>query len=176
MKLPRRPDATTIALLVNRSSPNAEGERKETEAAIRADGRQPVVLDVASERDIEVAFATLAQRGASALLVGFGAFLNSQRERIVELAARHRLPVMSAQREAALAGGLMSYAPSITDAYRQAGIYVGRILKGEKAADLPVMQSTRFEFVLNLKTAKALSLDIPPTLLALGRRGDRVIA
>jgi putative tryptophan/tyrosine transport system substrate-binding protein len=166
------PDATTIAMLVNRSSPNAEGERKETEAAIRADGREPVVLDVASVRDIEVAFATLAQRGASALLVGSGAFLNSQRERIVELAARYRLPVMYAQREAALAGGLMSYGPSIADAYRQAGVYAGRILKGEKPADLPIVQAARFEFVINLRTAKSIGVQIPDKLLALA---DEVI-
>jgi putative ABC transport system substrate-binding protein len=166
------PDATTIAMLVNRSSPNAEGERKETEAAIRADGREPVVLDVASVRDIEVAFATLAQRGASALLVGSGAFLNSQRERIVELAARYRLPVMYAQREAALAGGLMSYGPSIADAYRQAGVYAGRILKGEKPADLPIVQAARFEFVINLRTAKSIGVQIPDKLLAVA---DEVI-
>jgi putative tryptophan/tyrosine transport system substrate-binding protein len=109
---------------------------------------------------------------AAALLIGSGAFFNSHRERIVSLAVRHRLPAIHNFREAVVAGGLLSYAPSITDAYRQTGIYVGRILKGEKPADLPVMQSAKFEFVLNLKTAKALGLDVPDRLLALA---DEVI-
>jgi putative ABC transport system substrate-binding protein len=166
------PRATTIAVLVNPNSPNTEADRRDVQVAAQAIGQQLVIFDVSSDRDIETAFATLVQRGAGALLVGSGGFLNSNRERIVALADRHVLPAGFSQREGVVAGGLMSYGTSITDAYRQVGIYAGRILKGEKPADLPVMQSTKFEFVLNLKTAKALGLAIPDKLLALA---DEVI-
>jgi putative ABC transport system substrate-binding protein len=166
------PRATTIAVLVNPNSPNTEADRRDVQVAAQAIGQQLVIFDVSSDRDIETAFATLVQRGAGALLVGSGGFLNSNRERIVGLADRHVLPAGFSQREGVVAGGLMSYGTSITDAYRQVGIYAGRILKGEKPADLPVMQSTKFEFVLNLKTAKALGLAIPDKLLALA---DEVI-
>jgi putative ABC transport system substrate-binding protein len=166
------PKATTIGVLVDPNRPDTEARRSDVEAAAQTIGQQLLILDVSSDRDIEAAFATFVQRGAGALFVGAGAFFNSNRERLVALAARHALPASYAWREAVAAGGLMSYGASITEAYRQVGLYAGRILKGEKPGDLPVMRSTKFEFVLNLKTAKALGLDIPPTLLALA---DEVI-
>jgi ABC-type uncharacterized transport system substrate-binding protein len=166
------PKATTIGVLVNPDAPDTEAERKDVQAAARAIGQQLIILDVKSESDIETAFATFVQRGASALLAGTGAFMNSHRQQLVALAARHALPAIYSLREPVADGGLMSYAPSITDAYRQTGIYAGRILKGEKPAELPVMQSIKFAFVINLKTAKALGLEIPDKLLALA---DEVI-
>jgi len=166
------PMATTIAVLVGLESPETAAERRDLQAAAQAVGQQLVVFDAASERDIETAFAMFVQRGARAVITVGGAFIFSNRERIVALAARHALPASYANRELVEAGGLMSYGASITDAYRQVGIYTGRILKGEKPAELPVMQATKFELVINLKTAKALGLDVPPTLLA---RADEVI-
>ena len=154
------PKTTTIAMLAN-PSPLTEAERKDVQAAAQAIGLQLIIIDVSSDRDIETAFATFVQRGAGALYVGGGASLTSKRESIVALAARHAIPAMYVVREAVVAGGLMSYGPSQGDAYRQAGIYTGRILKGEKPADLPVMQSVKFDFVINLKTAKALGLEVP---------------
>jgi putative ABC transport system substrate-binding protein len=166
------PKAKTIGVLEDPNSPGIETERRDVQAAAQAMGLQLVILDVSSDRDIETALATFTQRGVDALLVGAGGFLTSQRERIAALAARHAIPAMNVEREGAVAGCLMSYGPSQGEAYRQAGIYTGRILKGEKPADLPVMQSTKFELVINLKTAKALGLDVPPTLLAIA---DEVI-
>ena len=160
------PSATTIAVLVNPDKANTEAERKDVQAAALAIGQRLIVLDASSVRDIETGFATFVQRGAGALLAGGGAFMNSNRERIVALAARHALPTSYAQREFVVAGGLMSYGASITDAYRQVGVYAGRILKGEKPSDLPVMRSSKFEFLINLKTAKTLGLTVPLTLQA----------
>jgi putative ABC transport system substrate-binding protein len=160
------PKATLIAMLVNPGSPDTEAERRDVQAAAQAIGHQLIILDASSDGDIETAFATFVQRGAGALLVGAGAFMFSNRERLVALAARHALPAIYADREVAVAGGLMSYGPSIVDAYRQTGIYAGRILKGAKPADLPVIRSTKFDFVINLKTAKSLGLEFHPQLLA----------
>jgi putative tryptophan/tyrosine transport system substrate-binding protein len=165
------PQATTIAMLVN-PSPDAEPERRDVEATARAIGQQLIIVEVRSDRDIETVFATFAQRGVGALLVGTGAFMINHRELLVALAARDALPASYALRESVDAGGLMSYAPSFADALRQVGAYTGRILNGEKPADLPIMRPTKFEFVINLKTAKALRLEAPAQLLALA---DEVI-
>jgi putative ABC transport system substrate-binding protein len=160
------PKATIIDLLAGPNNFNTELERKDVQAAALAVGQQLTTVDVNSDREIETAFATFVQRGAGAVFVGAGAMLNSHRERIAALAALHRLPASFSWREAVVAGGLMSYGASQSDAYRQAGIYAGRILKGEKPADLPVVQSTKFEFVVNLKTAKTLGIEFHPQLLA----------
>ena len=161
------PTATTIAMLVYPNSSETEAERRDVQAAAQAMGLTVAFLDIGSVSDIEAVFSTLKSRSTRALLVGTGSFLFNNRELIVVLAARHAIPAMYSQRESSEAGGLMSYGASLSDAHRQAGIYVGRILKGQKPADLPVMQSTKFEFVINLKTAKALGLEVPPKLLAL---------
>jgi ABC-type uncharacterized transport system substrate-binding protein len=160
-----RPGAAPIAVLVDPKWPFTKRFVSELQAAALAVGQQLIVLDVSSDREIETAFTTLVQRGAVALHAGIGGFMSSRRERIVALAGRHRIPAIYVWREAVAAGGLMSYAPSIIDTYRQAGIYAGRILKGEKPGDLPVMLPTKFEFVINLKTAKALGLEVPDRLL-----------
>ena len=166
------PKGTVIGVLVNLANPEAEADRKDVQAAAAATGQQLVIVDVNNAGDIEAAFTAFMQHGVGAVMSGAGAFFFSNRKQIVALASRYRLPSSFTVRQAVAAGALMSYAPSIADAYRQAGIYVGRILKGEKPADMPVMQSAKFEFVINLKTAKALGLAIPPTLLALA---DEVI-
>jgi putative tryptophan/tyrosine transport system substrate-binding protein len=167
-----RPGAERIAVVVDPKWPLTERFISELRAAALAVGQQLFVLDVGSDREIDTAFTTLVQRGGIALHVGLGVFLASQRERIVGLAAQHRLPAIYPFRLYAESGGLMSYGASTTDAYRQAGIYAGRILKGEKPGDLPVMLPTKFEFVINVKTAKALGIEVPDKLLALA---DEVI-
>jgi putative tryptophan/tyrosine transport system substrate-binding protein len=160
------PGATTFAMLVNPNLANTGADQRETQAAAQSIGKQFVVFEANTEREIDTVFAALAERRPGGLLIGSGGFLNSHREKLVALAARHAIPAIYAQREAVVAGGLMSYGTSITGAYRQAGVYAGRILKGEKPGDLPVMQSSTFEFVINLKTAKALRLEFHPQLLA----------
>jgi putative ABC transport system substrate-binding protein len=166
------PDAATLAFLVRPNTGESEAERVDVQNAAQAIGQRLVVVDVTSEGEFEAAFATFLQRGAGGLIVGSGPFLTSHGERIVALATRHRLPAIYPLREFVSVGGAMSYGASISDAYRQAGIYAGRIVKGDKPADLPVMQSTKFELVINLKTAKALALTVPDRLLALA---DEVI-
>jgi ABC-type uncharacterized transport system substrate-binding protein len=166
------PQASVIAVLTNPIYPTTESQVKEVQEAAAQLGMQPVVLAVSTEPDMDAAFATLPQKRAGGLVVGVDAFLFSHRNQIAALAARYRMPAVYAWREFAAAGGLMSYGISRTDAYQQVGVYAGRILKGAKPADLPVMQPTKFELVINLKTAKALGLQIPDKLLALA---DEVI-
>jgi putative ABC transport system substrate-binding protein len=167
-----RPGVARIAVLVDAKWPLTELFVSEVQAAASAMGQQIEVLYVSSGGEIDSAFATLIQRGAGALLVGVGAFLAARRERLAALAAQHKVPAIYVLREWVAAGGLMSYGASSTDAYRQAGNYAGRILKGEKPGDLPVMLPTKFELVINVKTAKALGLEFPDKLLALA---DEVI-
>jgi ABC-type uncharacterized transport system substrate-binding protein len=167
-----RPGATRIAVLADPKWPTTERFVSEVQAAASAVRQQLIVLYVSSDREIETAFTTLVQRRADVLHAGIGSFPLSHRERIAALAARHRIPAIYVQRDYVEAGGLMSYGASIPDTYRQAGIYAGRILKGEKPGDLPVLLPTKFELVINLKTAQALGLEIPDKLLALA---DEVI-
>jgi putative tryptophan/tyrosine transport system substrate-binding protein len=166
------PAATLIAVLLNPNSPPAATQLKNVQEAARALDQQIHILDAGSEAELEAAFATARQIGAGALLVGADAFFNSRRTYIIALAARHAIPAIYEQREFVVAGGLMSYGTNFSDGYRQVGIYAARILKGERPADLPVMQSTKFEFVINLTSAKALGIVVPPMLSA---RADEVI-
>ena len=160
------PTASVIAVLRDPNGPDVEGESRGLEEAGRAIGRQILMVNAANEREFHAAFAKVVQAGAGGLLIGASPFLLSQRRQLVALAGRHALPTMYNQREFVEVGGLISYGPSQSDAFRRAGVYVGRILKGENAGDLPVELATKFELVINLGTAKALGFDIPPLLLA----------
>ena len=161
------PKAKAIGMLTSAITPESGRERKDVEATARAVGLELIVREVGSGEDVETALATFVQRGAGALFVGVGPFFLTNRESVAKLAVRYGLPGMYPLRDNVVAGGLMSYGASITDAYRMVGNYVGRILKGEKPGDLPVMQPTKFELVINLKIARTLGIEIPPTLLAL---------
>jgi putative ABC transport system substrate-binding protein len=166
------PKATVIGILVNPSNANAELITKDLQAATGALGLQTYVQTAGSESDLETAFTALAQQGVGAIVIGSDPFFNSRSNQLAALAVRHRVPMMCPLREYAVAGGLMSYGTSLADVYRQIGVYTGRILKGEKPADLPVIQPSKFEFVVNLKTAKALGLEVS---LQLQQRADEVI-
>jgi putative tryptophan/tyrosine transport system substrate-binding protein len=166
------PKAATIAVLVNPNYSEAENQLREVQEAAARLGVQLVVVHANAESDFDAAFSTVVQQRSGALLVCASPFFNTRREQLVVLAARHALPTIYEWRDFAAAGGLMSYGTSLADAYRQAGVYAGQILKGAQPADLPIVQSTKFEFVINLNTAKALGLTIPPGLLAIA---DEVI-
>jgi putative tryptophan/tyrosine transport system substrate-binding protein len=166
------PTAPVIAVLINPTSTLAETQAVDLQAAARSLGRQIEIVKAGSEQDFETAFATIARLRSGALLVAADPFFNSRREHLVAQAARYAIPAIYEGRDFALAGGLMTYGINIGDMYRQAGTYAGRVLNGAKPADLPVMQPTIFELVVNLKTAKALGLEVPATLLA---RADEVI-
>jgi putative tryptophan/tyrosine transport system substrate-binding protein len=166
------PKPVVIALLLDPNPLSGEAQLRDINAAARALGRHIPIVQAGTESEIDAAFATIVQAGAGALFVGTGAFYNSHRRKLVALADRHALPASYHLREFVEDGGLMSYGASDTDAQRRAGRYVGRILKGEKPGDLPIELPTKYEFVINLATARALKLEIPPTLRALA---DKVI-
>jgi putative tryptophan/tyrosine transport system substrate-binding protein len=166
------PNATVIGCLVNPNNPNTETDTIHAQEATRTLGLQLLILNATTEGEIDTAFTTLAQKGVGALVVVSDALFNSRPDQLAALAARHALPAVYAFREFAWAGGLMSYGPSVADSYHQAGVYTGRTLKGEQPAALPVVQATRVELVINLKTAKTLGLTFPITLLG---RADEVI-
>ena len=157
--------AAVIGLLVNPTQAAVESQQRAAQVAARALGQQILIVNASSERDLDMAFATLAQQRAGALLIAGNALFTGQRDRLVALAARYALPTMYPLREFVAAGGMMSYGAGLTDAYRQVGVYAGRILRGEKPADLPVTLPTKFELVINLKTVRALGLTVPDKLL-----------
>ena len=160
------PPAVTIALLTNPANPFGQAERREVETAARTLGLELHIANAKHQDEIDALFPSLIAQGARAIVIGADAYYFNQRSQIAALAARYAIPAIAQWREYPAAGGLMSYGSNIPDAYRLTGIYVGRILKGEKPADMPVQQPTKFELVINLKAAKALGLSIPPTLLA----------
>jgi putative tryptophan/tyrosine transport system substrate-binding protein len=160
------PAASKIALLINTNSPGADLFPKDLQAAVRSLGLQLAILRVGSERDLDAVLASFAQQRPDALLIQADTFLMHWRVQIAAAAARHAIPAIAGSHDFAAAGGLMTYAGSATEAGHQVGRYAGRILKGEKPADLPVVQSTKFELMINLKTARALGINVPPTLLA----------
>jgi putative ABC transport system substrate-binding protein len=162
----------TVAVLADPANPSGHIEMEDLQRAAKIYNERLLVLNVTNELEINSAFDTLGEQQVGGLLVPSGALFTSQREKLVEQAARHAVPTIYAQREFVDVGGLMSYGVSFPDVYRQLGAYTGRVLKGEKPADLPVLQPTKFEFIINLKTANALGLEFPPTLLALA---DNVI-
>jgi putative ABC transport system substrate-binding protein len=166
------PAASKVAVMSNPKNPNADDHLRDIEAAGGTIGLRIEVLRASSEEEIDAAAAIVAASGIGALLIADDPFFNTRRDELVRLAARHKVPTIYYAREFAEAGGLIAYGSSTMDNYRQAGVYAGRILKGDKPADLPVLQPTKFELVINLDTAKALGLTIPPTLLA---RADEVI-
>jgi putative ABC transport system substrate-binding protein len=161
-----------VAVLLNIANPDVGPQRQDIHAAAIAVGQELSFFYASNESDLEAAFEALVRQRADALLVGNDVFFTNQRQQIVALAARHAVPAMYAFRQFAESGGLMSYSTNLVEVYRQIGVYVGRVLKGENPANLPVVQPTKFELVINLKTAKALGLTVPPTLLA---RADEVI-
>jgi putative tryptophan/tyrosine transport system substrate-binding protein len=160
------PGAARVAVLVNPTGPSAESTLSDVQPAARALGLQIQVLNASTSREIDAAFATLVRERQDALFVGIDPFFASRRVQLVNLATRHAIPATFSNREDSEIGGLMSYASSITDAFRQSGGYVGRILKGATPADLPVVQAAKFELVINAQTARMLGLTVPPTLLA----------
>ena len=161
------PNVATIGILVNPNFPDAQSQSRDIQAAARIVGQQIHIINAGSESELDAGLTVLPQLRAGGLIVTVDPFLNLHRDEIVTLVARHRIPAIYFEREFVLAGGLMSYAPNLADGYREAGIYCGRILKGEKVADLPVLQPTKFEFVINRNTAAKMGLEIPPKLLAL---------
>jgi putative ABC transport system substrate-binding protein len=166
------PTATLIAVLLNPANRSFDEQLSDIQEAARAVGQQIYILNASSEREIDAAFASVVQLRAGAILVAADSVFNSQRDQLVALAARYTIPAIYHIRELAVAGGLMSYGVNLADGYHQAGLYTGQILKGTKPADLPVQQSTKFEFVINLKTAKSLGFEVPPSLSA---RADEII-